>query len=428
MAIASLVFVGITVAFALTGVLQHPLAIGGAVLAVVGVLEGVVLLVTTRGPRRALGGVIAGSGLIVCIGVLIAGDALGSVGGVFVAGVITTILAVLALRPHGYRPPAQPASSPTKPFILMNPRSGGGKVKRFDLDGKARRLGADVVYLEPGLDAVAALRQAVRDGADLLGAAGGDGTQALVAQVAAEHDLPIVCIPAGTRNHFALDLGLDRSDPGSALNALGDEGEEIRIDIGDVGGRPFVNNVSLGVYAEIVARPEYRGAKVETAMAVLPEVMHPGARSNLTIEAEGREPIEDPQVVQVANNPYARADEPSPAGTRPRLDTGLLGIDVVAYKTPTELRQLVAAATEGTLGRLPSYRSWTGTRIRVRSRDATVRAGVDGESLEFPSPLEIKIRPRALRIRVPKGRPGPKVGWPRVDFTVVRELWSIAFP
>jgi diacylglycerol kinase family enzyme len=422
-----LIFVGITAACALTGVLEHPLAIAAALLAVVGVLEGAVMIVTNRGPRRALGGVITGAGLIVCIGVLIGADALGSVGGVFAAGVITTVLAVLALRPRPYRPQPQPAPSPTRPFILMNPRSGGGKVNRFDLDGKARRLGAEVVLLEQGMDAVAALRQAVRDGADLLGAAGGDGTQALVAQVAAEHDLPIVCIPAGTRNHFALDLGLDRDDPGSALDALGDRGEEIRIDLGDVGGRPFVNNVSLGVYAEIVARPEYRGAKFDTVMAVLPEVMHPGARSNLTVEADGREPIEDPQVVQVANNPYAKDDEPSPAGTRPRLDTGLLGVDVIAYKTPAELRQLVAAATEGTLDRIPSYRSWTGERIRVRSRDATVRAGVDGESMEFLSPLDITIRRRALRIRVPKDRPGPKVGWPRVDPAVVRKLWSIAF-
>jgi diacylglycerol kinase family enzyme len=277
------------------------------------------------------------------------------------------------------------------------------------------------------LDAGEILRQAVRDGADLLGAAGGDGTQALVAQVAAEHDLPVVCIPAGTRNHFALDLGLDRNDPGLALDALGDAGEEIRIDLGDVGGRPFVNNVSLGVYAEIVARPEYRGAKIDTVMAVLPEVMRPGARTNLTVEADGHEAIEDPQVVQVANNPYAKNDEPSPAGTRPRLDTGLLGVDVVAYKTPTELRRLVSAASEGRLDRTPAYRSWTGERLRVRSSDNNVRAGVDGEAIEFPSPVDIAIRPRALRIRVPKDRPGPKVGWPRVDLAVVRALWSIAF-
>jgi diacylglycerol kinase family enzyme len=428
LALASLLFVGVTAAFAVTGVVQHPLAILVVLLSVAGVLEGVVMVVTNRGTRRAFGAVIAGAGLIACIGVLVAQDALGSIAGVFAAGVVTTILAVLALRPRAYRPPAQPAKPPEKPFILMNLRSGGGKVKRFDLDGKARRLGAEVAYLEDGVDVGRVLRQAVRNGADLLGAAGGDGTQALVAQIAADEGLPILCIPAGTRNHFALDLGLDRDDPGLALDALGDAGEEIRIDLGDVGGRPFVNNVSLGVYAEIVARPEYRGAKLTTVMAVLPEVTRPGVRSNLTIEADGLEPIEDPQVVQVANNPYAKDDEPAPAGTRPRLDTGVLGVDVVAYRTPAELRRLVVAAGEGKLDRTTTYRSWTGRRLRVRSRDGTVRAGVDGESIEFPSPLEITIRPRALRLRVPKDRPGPKVGWPRVDPTVVRELWSIAFP
>jgi diacylglycerol kinase family enzyme len=307
----------------------------------------------------------------------------------------------------------------------MNPRSGGGKVERFDLDGKARKLGAQVVLLEHEAEPVAVLQQAVNDGADLLGAAGGDGTQALVAQVAAEHDVPFMCIPAGTRNHFALDLGLDRDDPSLALAALGEDAEEIRIDLGDVGGGPFLNNVSLGAYAEIVARPEYRDAKFNTVMAVLPEVTDPRAPSNLAIEAEGRPSIEDPQLVQVANNPYAKRDEPSAAGTRPRLDTGMLEVDIVAYKNQTELRALVAAASMGAVERAGAYQRWTSERVRVRSKEGTVRAGVDGESIEFPSPLDISIRPGALRIRLPKDRPGPKTGWPRVDGIVARHLWSI---
>jgi diacylglycerol kinase family enzyme len=266
----------------------------------------------------------------------------------------------------------------------------------------------------------------VSDGADLLGAAGGDGTQALVAQVAAEHDIPFMCIPAGTRNHFALDLGLDRDDPSLALAALGEDAEEIRIDLGDVGGGPFLNNVSLGAYAEIVARPEYRDAKFNTVLAVLPEVADPQSRSNIAIEAEGRPSIEDPQLVQVANNPYAKPEEPSAAGTRPRLDTGMLEVDIVAYKNPTELRALVAAAGMGAVERAGAYQRWTGERVRVRSKEGTVRAGVDGESIEFPSPLDISIRPGALRIRLPKDRPGPKTGWPRVDGTVASHLWSIA--
>ena len=99
----------------------------------------------------------------------------------------------------------------------MNPRSGGGKVARFRLRERAEELGAEVALLDrPGTDVQQLARDALARGADLLGVAGGDGTQALVAQVAAEHDVPFLVISAGTRNHFALDLGLDREDPAAA--------------------------------------------------------------------------------------------------------------------------------------------------------------------------------------------------------------------
>jgi hypothetical protein len=148
--------------------------------------------------------------------------------------------------------PAVPAARPRRPFVIMNPRSGGGKVTRFGLQEKAEKLGAEVALLEgPGTVDVAALaRQAVADGADLLGVAGGDGTQALVAGIAAEHGLPFLVISAGTRNHFALDLGLDREDPATCLDGLTD-GEELRVDLGIIGGRTFVNNASFGAYAEV---------------------------------------------------------------------------------------------------------------------------------------------------------------------------------
>ena len=114
------------------------------------------------------------------------------------------------------------APPPRRPYLIMNPRSGGGKVTRFGLKDKAEALGAEVVLLEgPGpVDVGALARQAVAEGADLLGVAGGDGTQALVAGIAAEHDVPLLVISAGTRNHFALDLGLDREDPSRCLDAL----------------------------------------------------------------------------------------------------------------------------------------------------------------------------------------------------------------
>jgi putative intracellular protease/amidase len=154
--------------------------------------------------------------------------------------------------------PTREVRPPKRAFLIMNPRSGGGKVAKFGLKEKAEALGAQVALLDgPGIVDVAALaRQAVADGADLLGVAGGDGTQALVAGIAAEHNLPFLVISAGTRNHFAMDLGLDRDDPATCLDALTD-GVEQRIDLGIIGDRTFVNNASFGAYAEVVESPAY---------------------------------------------------------------------------------------------------------------------------------------------------------------------------
>jgi diacylglycerol kinase family enzyme len=414
-----------TAVVALVGLTLHPAVILLSTVAVALVVAGVVLVVTTPGIQRLLGAATAVAGMVAWIWILVDGDAILFVIAIAVGTTVATPLAVIALRPEPYRPPARQAAVPSKPFILMNPNSGGGKVDRFDLDTKARAAGAQVAYLEDGTDVEAELRRAVADGADLLGAAGGDGTQGLVAQIAVEHDLPIICIPAGTRNHFALDLGLDRKDPSRALEALGRDGEEIVIDLGWAGDRAFVNNVSLGAYAEIVAQPEYRDAKFTTVMAMLPEVTEPSARSGIVVEAEGQPTIEDPQLVQIANNPYAGPDDPSPAGTRPRLDTGALGVDAVAYKDTAELSDLVAAALAGRTIRSTAYTSWTGPRVRISARDGVVRAGVDGESAEFASPLDITIAPATLRVRVPRRRPGPKVGWPRLDRRMVARLWPV---
>ena len=143
--------------------------------------------------------------------------------------------------------PESDAPPPKQPFLIMNPRSGGGKVGRFALKAKAEALGAEVALLEGPevIDVGLLAREAVAAGADLLGVAGGDVTQALVAGIAAEHDIPLLVISAGTRNHFALDLGLDREDPSRCLDALAD-GVELKVDLRFIGERPFVNNASFG--------------------------------------------------------------------------------------------------------------------------------------------------------------------------------------
>ena len=186
-----------------------------------------------------------------------------------------TARSALAGTRTDWRMPERPAQPPAgHPYLIMNPKSGGGKVGRFDLKRKAEELGAEVFLMdgpEP-VDVAEVARKAVAKGADLLGVAGGDGTQALVAGVAAEHGLPFMVITAGTRNHFALDLGLDRDDPAACLSALSD-GVELRVDLGVIGGQVFVNNASFGAYAEVVETPAYRGDKLATTLDVLPDLL-----------------------------------------------------------------------------------------------------------------------------------------------------------
>src|SRR5215207_2306696 len=224
------------------------------------------------------------------------------------------------------------APPPRRPYLIMNPRSGGGKVGRFGLKDKAEALGAEVALLEgPGTVDVGELaRAAVANGADLLGVAGGDGTQALVAGIAAEHGIPLLVISAGTRNHFALDLGLDREDPARCLEALRD-GVEARIDLGEVNGRPFVNNASFGAYAEIVENPGYRDDKRGTTLEALPDLLSGRRGAHLVVQAGGQA-VDGPNAVLVSNNPYGSSDLAG-MGRRPRLDRGVLGMVSVRVDT-----------------------------------------------------------------------------------------------
>src|SRR6201987_5867195 len=189
------------------------------------------------------------------------------------------VVVVLAAARRAFRARVQwpRAQRPAHPVLLYNPRSGGGKAERFSLAEAARSRGIEPIELRPGDDLERLVRDAVSRGADALAMAGGDGSQAIVAMVAAELDLPYACVPSGTRNHFALDLGVDRDDVVGALDAFVNGGER-RVDLAEVNGRVFVNNVSLGLYAEAVQRPGYRDAKMRTLLATVPEVLGPDAK------------------------------------------------------------------------------------------------------------------------------------------------------
>ena len=278
------------------------------------------------------------------------------------------------LQAGDWRMPERRVDRPAAhPFLIMNPRSGGGKVARFDLQRKAEEAGAEVFLIDGQgpVDVAAVAQQAVADGADLLGVAGGDGTQALVAGVAAEHGLPFVVITAGTRNHFALDLGLDRDDPAACLGALTD-GVDLAVDLGTINGQTFVNNASFGAYAEIVETPQYRDDKLGSTLDLLPDLLS-GERGTRLTAIAGDLQVTGPQAVLVANNPYGTGDVAG-LGRRARLDQGVLGVVGINVRNARQAAGLLRGA------RSTGLSVNTATEVIIDGDTPEIDVGIDGEA------------------------------------------------
>jgi diacylglycerol kinase family enzyme len=239
-----------------------------------------------------------------------------------------------------------------------------------------------VVILARGDSCERLVRAAVESEADALGVAGGDGSLAVVAAAAAAHGFPFICIPAGTRNHFALDLGVNRHDVLGALDAFTDAVER-QIDVAEVNGHTFLNNVSLGIYGEAVRRAAYRDAKARTLVATAEKVLAPHGQvpALRLVDDAGRE-HDQPAVVLVSNDPYSLGRPPP--GTRPTLDSGRLGI--IVLDAPDH-------------GPHPPGRAWSAQHLDIFGA-APIHAGVDGEAADLEPPLRFTIRPRALRVRI----------------------------
>ncbi|MFD9455691.1 diacylglycerol/lipid kinase family protein [Streptomyces sp. NPDC059985] len=321
--------------------------------------------------------------------------------------------------------PERPAVRAKRPFLIMNPRSGGGKVGKFRLAERAGALGAEVVVLDPTRrqDVAELARRAVEGGADLLGVAGGDGTQALVAAVAVEHDIPFMVISAGTRNHFAMDLGLDRQDPSTCLEALTD-GVELRVDLGFIHegapadgnkGRVFVNSASFGVYAEVVQSPAYRDDKARTILEMLPALLAQDSGSRLSVRADALV-LDGPQAVLVSNNPYQKGDSAG-LGRRERLDSGDLGVLGVEVSSAAEAAGLLLHGRQGR-----GLTVVTAREVVVDADAPAIPVGVDGEALMLSTPVYCRIASGALRVRVPRHRPGVPRTAPPMDWRRVRRL------
>jgi diacylglycerol kinase family enzyme len=357
-------------------------------------------VLSRRGTARAVAAGVAALALLVFAVVVVASESVR----VLVAGLALAAISVgaasYALSPTALAGDAKRGPRARHPVLLMNLKSGGGKAERFGLVELSRQRGIEPIVLHPGQDLRQLAEDAVARGADLLGMAGGDGSQALVASVASRHGIPFVVVPAGTRNHFALDLGLDRDNVPGALDAYQD-GVDTVVDLAEVNGHVFVNNASMGVYARIVQSADYREAKMQTAAAMLPDLLGPTAKSlDLRFTLPSGDEAITAQLLLVSNNPYQLARLRG-GGMRERIDGGVLGIAFVRVDTAAEAEKLAALEAVGRARQFASWSDWTASEFEVRSA-VPVEIGIDGEAMMLEPPLHFVARPRALTVRLPR--------------------------
>jgi len=312
-------------------------------------------------------------------------------------------------RPRrGRRPRGARVRAAGRAVLLLNPRSGSGRVSGLDLADLARQSGVDVVPVPPGGDLGDVAEAEVAEGAGVLGVAGGDGSMAVVAAVASRHGLPFVCVPAGTRNHFALDLGLDPNDLAHAMTAFR-RGVEVRVDLAEVNGQAFVNNVSLGIYAAMVRSRHYRRSKLHAVLDELPDLIGPGSVPlPLRFRAPDGTEHSGAHALLVSNNPY-RLGGLGYSAWRPLLASGLLGVLTVRVDDGRAAARLALLELFGRGHLSPGYSRWSAAALTVDA-DGPVSAGLDGDPVTLESRLRFVSRPGALVVRLP---PAPRRSYGR---------------
>lgn len=402
-AIAVVVAVLVAVGALLSTVVANPIATLLSVAALaVGVTSGWVAL-TNRGKKRWSAVVLAGLAIVVLAATVIRDEEHGYL-------LATTIVAVAVAIPAGRfalgreprpRPGDHGVPPAQAPVLVVNPNSGDGVAQRVGLSEAARSRGIHVLEFDGSRPVLDLVREALEGGADVVGVAGGDGSLAAAAAAVSAAGADFVCVPAGTRNHFALDLGLDRSDVLAALDAFG-AARRRRVDLARVNGVPFLNNVSLGLYGEIVQSEGYRDDKVGTALSRLPDLVSdsPDVLGLSYLDPRG-ERRDTAQVIHVSNNPYVLAGRGM--GSRPSLEEGELGI-VCARLDGGRAVEVVTRTIFGA-DHSDSLQSWAAQQFQVDSADP-VPAGVDGESMVLDPPLRFESLPAAVAVRLPWSAPG----------------------
>jgi diacylglycerol kinase family enzyme len=417
----TLLLFGILGLVALVLALSNVLPLLVAWIGIVVAIFGASFELRSSGSKRKLWIGVVAVGAIVALGSLVW---LGFSSPWALLGAIIAILAIGFLGAYALDEPVPAAGrlSASSPVLFVNPKSGGGKASDAGIADIAERRGIQVRVLERGDDLTELAAAAIEGGADVIGVAGGDGSLGYVAAATIGAGIPFICIPAGTRNHFARDLGLDRSDILGALDAF--DGEVRNLDYATVNGRVFLNVASLGLYAETVSDPAYRDAKIETARETLRSLEASEASFDLQY-SDGNGQIHDSaDLIMVSSGRYAIKGPPGDIGKRSRLDQGSLGVITLNAADPAAAVEVATLWAAGAIDRYRGWDQWEVPTFDVGS-NSMVSVGVDGETVSLEPPLHFEIHASAFPVAVPEGTPhGPRVS-PLGTVGSIGSLWRI---
>ena len=292
----------------------------------------------------------------------------------------------------------------TKGVMFFNP-SSGVKVPPAELsalENAASDAGLEIVRVSRELDCQSLIRDRMREGRSLFVAAGGDGTINSVIQPLIHTDAILGVIPVGTYNHFAKDLGIPLAWR-DALEVVV-SGETKPIDAARINDRFFVNNVSMGLYPELVARREEKGrdyprwkARLYAAYATLQKYPHVA----VTLDTEHHHEVIRTHMLMISNNSYdlSRLGIEAP---RRALEEGRLSVYWLPHVPRLALTRFVAHYLAGRVRDTPGFRSFRTSQIKVQSSKRHLHLGIDGEVVTMNTPLVITIVPQSLSVKVPR--------------------------
>jgi YegS/Rv2252/BmrU family lipid kinase len=289
---------------------------------------------------------------------------------------------------------------PASATLFLN-RNSGARSESDALMAAAREAGVEIVELSKEIDCASEVRERVRRGTKLFIAAGGDGTVHHVVQGLVNADAVLAVIPMGTYNHFARDLGIPLDWAEALEVAL--QGGTRSVDIARISDRFFVNNVSIGLYPELVARREEHGRDYPRWRARLHafyRTMRKYPHVTLMVESDAQQELVRTHVFMISNNSY-ELERVGIEAPRTTLNEGKLSVYWLEHMPRLRLARLVARYLTGRVKHIPSFRSFRTTQLRMQSRHA-VRVGIDGELFVLPTPIVVTIVPQGLTVKVPR--------------------------